>query len=307
MVVPAYNSETTIKRCLKSIVAQTVRSNEIIIIDDGSKDNTIKAALSLNIDNLKIIKQKNMGVSHARNQGIKNSSSQLVAFLDSDDEWLPNHLETLTNLTKWHPDANIWSSGFIHKNKESERIFRRSKELPETLNLHEYLVALVLNKDLVWTSATMVRRDAMLSLGAFNEGQCHGEDHEAWLKMIAYHDKLIVSDRVTAIYHQGSNGLSGALVTENDAVMCFIRELLAETSTVSQKNRKLLKRVFNKFSKAHALNCIRHSERQMARKFVCNMYVTSFFNIEKFILCSVTFLPIGIHKALLSVKRSLRW
>lgn len=306
VVIPAYNSGSTIKRCLKSIQAQTLSPYEIIVIDDGSVDNTIDAALSLNIKFLKVIRQRNMGVSYARNEGIKNSSAQFIAFLDSDDEWLPNHLEIMSSLVERHPDANIWSTGFIHKRGETEQIFCRPKHLHEKLNFEDYLCSLINNDDLVWTSATLVRKQSISSLGAFSERHNHGEDHEAWLKMIANDDTLVVSDQVTAIYHQETKGLSGALVTDDDAVMCSINQLLCRTSIVSAKKKSLLKKVFNRFSRAHALNCIHHSERRLARKFILKMYSSSIIDSEKIFLYVLTLLPLFTYKIIISLKNITR-
>ena len=92
IIIPVYNSESTLERCLNSIVRQTYNDLEVIVIDDGSKDESLKIINSFNsrIDNLKIIRQDNSGVSVARNNGIQSAKGEYGLFLDRDD-FLDDH------------------------------------------------------------------------------------------------------------------------------------------------------------------------------------------------------------------------
>lgn len=94
VVIPTYNRACTIERCINSILNQTYKDIQIVIIDDNSQDDTENIIKNMNIDNLKYIKLKeNKGACYARNIGIENSDGQYVAFQDSDDEWFANKLE----------------------------------------------------------------------------------------------------------------------------------------------------------------------------------------------------------------------
>ena len=96
VVIPLFNSAHTIERTLKSVINQTFTNFEIIIVDDGSTDNSIEIINKLTNDiRLKIIKQKNQGVSVARNNGVRNAQYEYIAFLDGDDEWELKYLETI--------------------------------------------------------------------------------------------------------------------------------------------------------------------------------------------------------------------
>ena len=99
VVIPSFNSAHTIERALKSVFNQTFTNFEIIIIDNGSTDNGIEIINKLTNDiRLKIIKQKNQGISFARNTGIRNAQYEYIAFLDSDDEWESKYLETIQKI-----------------------------------------------------------------------------------------------------------------------------------------------------------------------------------------------------------------
>ena len=99
VIIPLYNKSHTIERALKSVLNQTYKNFEAIIVDDGSTDNGIEIVNKYTSDaRIKILKQKNQGVSIARNEGVKNSLYQYIAFLDADDEWEKDYLETVLKI-----------------------------------------------------------------------------------------------------------------------------------------------------------------------------------------------------------------
>ncbi|MGP1410096.1 MAG: glycosyltransferase family 2 protein [Porphyromonas endodontalis] len=102
VIVPCYNSASTIGACIASIMAQTLKPKEVIAIDDGSRDNTLELLLALQKEyqeevDIEVIHQKNSGPSKARNEGIRKAKCEWIAFLDSDDAWHPQALE----VAKW--------------------------------------------------------------------------------------------------------------------------------------------------------------------------------------------------------------
>lgn len=101
VIVPAYNVEGLIKKCLSSILNQTYKNFELVIINDGSTDDTLKKIEEMNIQHRKVvITTKNSGISTARNRGVYESSGEYITFIDSDDEVEPDYLEYLLNLIK---------------------------------------------------------------------------------------------------------------------------------------------------------------------------------------------------------------
>ena len=100
IIVPVFNSEKYIEKCLKSLLAQTYKDLEILVIDDGSKDNSSDVVRQLQLDDqrIKLICQENQGVSSARNKGIEMSKGQYIVFVDSDDYVESNYVETLLDL-----------------------------------------------------------------------------------------------------------------------------------------------------------------------------------------------------------------
>ena len=109
VVIPAYNAAEHITRAIDSVLAQTRRADEIIVIDDGSADNTADIVKRYGAE-LKYIYQDNAGAGQARNAGIDAAKSEWIAFLDADDEWLTDKLQLQTDYLARHPDL-MWTTG----------------------------------------------------------------------------------------------------------------------------------------------------------------------------------------------------
>lgn len=112
IIVPTYNRADTIQRAIHSVQSQTLSDWELIVVDDGSQDNTAELVAGLD-HRLQLIRQRNQGVTAARNAGLRQATGKYLAFLDSDDEWLPHHLELETAFLEAHPEeqfvtAEIW-------------------------------------------------------------------------------------------------------------------------------------------------------------------------------------------------------
>lgn len=98
--MPLYNNRNEVERALRSIAAQTVSGYEVIVVNDGSTDDGEKVVRGMNNPHVRIINQENKGVSAARNRGVGEAENDLVAFLDADDEWNPDFLETIVRMYK---------------------------------------------------------------------------------------------------------------------------------------------------------------------------------------------------------------
>lgn len=116
VVIPAYNREKTIRRCVDSVLSQTYPVHEIIVVDDGSQDNTISILEEEYKDCVIVIKQSHKGAQAARNAGIIAAKSEYIAFLDSDDEWLDQKMELQMKVLEEKPDAVVCGNGYAEKN-----------------------------------------------------------------------------------------------------------------------------------------------------------------------------------------------
>lgn len=289
VVIPLFNKSGAIAACIDSVLRQTCMPIEIIIVNDGSTDDSLALVTAMNNPLLVVVSQANHGVSHARNVGLELAKAELVAFLDADDLWLSTHLEEMAKLSLVSPDSDIWSCGFKTVQPERERIVSIGPNVAK-FTTEEYLRRLLGGQPLVWTSATMVRRDAALQAGGFDEMHMHGEDHALWLALILNSGHVMVSGRVTAIYLHGSASLSGRLVCKPDAVMSFARIFLDAHPDVGDEIRNLLTELHHRFALAHATGALLHRRPDIAKVFIRLAKGTRNYRLKRAVLTLLSML-----------------
>ena len=201
VIIPAYNAEKTITSALESIFAQTVKPEKIIVVNDGSTDNTEKLVTGFAQEHKEIqiesVKQTNSGVSNARNNGIKRVDTTYTAFLDSDDAWHPEKLEKQLKTFTEYPKAVLVSTSSTVKNSFSNT----TKIVPYTK---------LLIKNHVITSSVLVKTGIIKPI-LFNEKLKRAEDYNLWLK-IARHNQIVFIDEKLVFFAPkrtfGASGLS---------------------------------------------------------------------------------------------------
>ena len=198
IVVPLYNKASEIGRCLCSVLRQTYTKFELIVIDDGSTDGGDAEVRSIQDSRLRFLQQENQGLADSKEQRRSSSGSPIVAFLDADDEWLPNHLEEMARLARLHPEAGVFSTGFW---LDRGRGWRRRVQLAKShLKPGTSLVAdyFSIPDGKILPSATAVRKDALSAAGGYRT--MFGEDVDLLLRMAAMFPVAYTS-RTTAIWH----------------------------------------------------------------------------------------------------------
>jgi len=130
VVIPLYNKVNHIKRALDSVLAQTYQDFEVIVVNDGSTDGSEKVVEQYTDLRIRLINQENAGESAARNRGIAESKGDLIAFLDADDEWLPEHLETIFRLSRNYPDCGMYATGRIAHKQSGDKVKLKYSGIP---------------------------------------------------------------------------------------------------------------------------------------------------------------------------------
>jgi len=199
VVIPTYNRIELLKRSIDSVINQTIKPSEIIIVDDGSNDGT-EAMVKKKYDSLKLIKQKNKGASAARNSGIKASSGEWICFLDSDDEWKNDKLEKQIIAV-----ANNSDYKFFHSNeiwiKNGKRINQKKK--------HKKYGGDIFKKCLdmcrISPSSVLIDKSIFEEIGFFNENLVVCEDYELWLRICDKYEVFFIDEPLIFKYggHQG--------------------------------------------------------------------------------------------------------
>lgn len=180
VIIPLYNGAAYIGRSIRSVLNQTFQDFEIVVVDDGSTDDGPQRAASFGLPCIRIVRQANGGVSAARNTGIREARYGLIAFLDADDEWLPDHLETIVRLYHTYPQCGVFgTSYYFQRGNEQPRLplvpdkFHFTGDEGILDNYYE----LASGTDFpMQTSAYAVRKETILSIGGFPTGIPSGED-----------------------------------------------------------------------------------------------------------------------------------
>ena len=205
VVIPAYNSGKYLDRALASVLAQTRPVDEIIVVDDGSTDNTRDLVQKYG-DQVRYIYQDNAGVSAARNTGIKAAKYEWIAFLDADDEWLPEKTARQLEILERNPHLAWVSANFYdclcQQNRKSPRTPPvRDQQILAGKDYHESFFNAYVHGAWGNTDTFIIKRQALEEAGLFDVGQVFAEDKDLWLRL-AYRFPQIgyVSDPLT-IYH----------------------------------------------------------------------------------------------------------
>ena len=177
VVIPAYNQARYLTEALQSAIAQTLGDLEIILVDDGSTDQTVQIVKGINDPRLRYIYQENRGLSAARNTGIRNSGGEYLTFLDSDDQFLPSKLELLTRALQNHPESGIAAGQAIPIDDQGNRIGKIfDKPLPDDPT--ELLLGNPLH-----VGSVLLRRSWQQKVGYFDESLRSYEDWDMWLRL----------------------------------------------------------------------------------------------------------------------------
>ncbi|TNJ43579.1 glycosyltransferase family 2 protein [Tamlana fucoidanivorans] len=186
VVIPLYNKEDYIKDTLNSVINQTFKDFEIIIINDGSTDNSLKIAKATLLDciNHTIIEQKNQGLSSSRNNGILKSMGNVIALLDADDLWHNTFLETIYKLYNNFPEATIYGTDYQEK-YSNKNIIDSKKNLNNKLKNRDFLVndffKANLHQSIVCQSSIAFKK-SILEQPVFNPSISYAEDVDFYLK-----------------------------------------------------------------------------------------------------------------------------
>lgn len=196
VILPTYNRGWIIEQAVESVIGQDYADLELIVVDDGSTDDTGRRLATFG-ERITVIRQANRGVSAARNVGIRAATGELIALLDSDDTWLPGKVTAQVAFFTKHPDAlvcqteEVWIRNGIRVNpgkrhrKQAGMIFERSLALC-----------------LVSPSAVMMRRSLLEAVGLFDETLPACEDYDLWLR-IAWKHPIHLIDRALIVKRGG--------------------------------------------------------------------------------------------------------
>lgn len=191
VILPTYNRAEWLPQAVESVLDQTFAPVELIVVDDGSTDGTA-GLLAAYGRRLKVLRQANAGVSAARNRGIQAAAGRWIAFIDSDDCWLPQKLDLQVAFLNAHPDALIC---------QTEEIWERNGLRVNPKKRHRKYSGMIFEKSLplclISPSAVMLHKSLLEEVGLFDEGLPACEDYDLWLRITWKYPVYLVDTPLT--------------------------------------------------------------------------------------------------------------
>ena len=204
VIIPLYNKAPYVCKALESVASQSFQNFELVVVDDGSKDGSGDIAASFLATTSLIyqhIRQKNAGVSTARNHGVASSNGEYICFLDADDWWEPAFLEHMDAFIRDYPEAGIYGTNYYYVKNGQKRI---CVEALETGYIH-YCKAYACHLQMpLWTGAVCIPRGVFDEMGGFRPHLKLGEDFDLWIK-IALKYKVAFLNEPLSNYYQDSD------------------------------------------------------------------------------------------------------
>jgi glycosyltransferase involved in cell wall biosynthesis len=208
IIIPLYNKAAYIEKAIHSVLSQTFQEFELIVIDDGSTDKgfdvvqTLFTALTPPLGGWEAVRQENQGVSTARNNGVKLTKYDYIAFLDADDWWEPTYLEEMKGLIEMYPQAGIYGSSYYIVKNGQKRLATIGVESDFERGLINY--CRVYAKTLcmpLWTGATIVKKIIYEEEKGFKANLKLGEDFDLWVR-VALNHQVALLNKPLANYNQ---------------------------------------------------------------------------------------------------------
>jgi glycosyltransferase involved in cell wall biosynthesis len=233
IVIPLYNKENFIIHTVKSVLAQTFTDFEIIIVNDGSTDNSEEITLQIKDPRIRYYLKENGGVSSSRNFGIEKAKSDYIAFIDADDYWYPNFLEEFSKNIDRFPDLKVFSTAI--EIEISKKVFPSSYSIVKTgdYEIVNYFDASC-KQSVISSSSAVFHKNIFEKTGDFDINLKNGEDTDMWIR-IGLNYPILFSWKILARYVYDNNSLSK---NHKISVECiaFSKYALLEKTNAKLKN-----------------------------------------------------------------------
>lgn len=270
VIIPSFNRCSFVRSALKSVTSQSRPIEEIVVVDDGSTDQTLEN-LTTTFKSVRFIKQKNQGVSAARNAGIKKASGEWIALLDSDDLWTVSKIEKQVSYLRQNPGIKVCHSG--------EQWIRNGIQvkMPTYMDKsNKDLFARSLDRCIICPSSVLIHRSVFDQIGTFDENLPLCEDYDFWIRLLLHHEIGLVKD--TLVIKQGGHadqlsrstwGLDRFRVQSlekilTSEVLCHAQEMAILRTIVSKTD--LLIKGFKKYKKTAEVELYKDKNSQAYRR-----------------------------------------
>lgn len=295
VVIPVYNRESTIKKALRSVLNQTFEDFEVIVVDDGSIDNTQQVVSSIYDPRIKYIRnEKNRGAPVARNRGIKYSRGKYVALLDSDDWWLPEKIEKQVKiLDNESKKTGVVYTDLIYKNEDKSKYKILKKGIKKHNIYHE-----LLKRNIVGScSSVMIRKLCFEDVGYFDINLPSFQDMDMWIRLAKVYDFYYLDEPLVVICKHKKNRITKSASTRERGIEIFFGKYKEEMGETNYRKQKAFQ--MSKVGYLYYLN----DERLKAREKIIESMEYMPFSCRNFIYYIITFIKPELYKKIKNLLR----
>lgn len=300
IIIPLYNKADSISQALDSVLAQTYQDFEVVVVDDGSTDGGAAVVETFTDPRIRLIRQENGGVSAARNRGIAEARGEHVAFLDADDEWMPEFLEEIAALQIEFPQCRAQATAYVNHNGEEYNpiVLNRLPFKGEHGVLTNYFEVASCSHPPVCSICVCIERALLQEIGGFPVGIKSGEDLLTWAR-IAVRTQWAYSLKPYAIYNMGEGydkkSLPPRRQDAGDPVGKALKELYQ-----SHPNLVGFRKYISHWHKMRASVAIRYGERKETLYEMKQSLRYNPFNYKVVMFGVLAILPQSIREYLIS-------
>lgn len=295
IIIPTYNRRQSIGRSIKSVLNQTYRDFELIIVDDGSTDGTREIVAGFNDSRIRYIRHdKNRGEAAARNTGIKVARGEYIASHDSDDEWLPEKLaKQVRAFENCSPEIGVVYTAFWKEENGKETYIPFAWVNKKEGNIHQEL----LRGNFIGSPVTLIKRECFEKVGMFDEGMFHLVDWELWLRISKYyHFKYI--DEPLAVAHYHSDNVS----FNYQAFIEALELVLEKYSNEFSGDKNLLVKHYGEIGNLLVVN----KETQNGRSYLIKALKLSPLSIKLLVAVLLTFFSQNAYNKAIAAYRKMK-
>ena len=285
VIIPCYNAARFVREAVASVLSQTYRPLEIIVINDGSTDDT-EAVLQPYFGQIRYYSQPNHGLSATRNRAISLARGELIAFLDADDVWLPEKLARQVQCLMQNPEIGLVHTNYMKLYDDTgERVARQSQDLPNG-NCYARLAL----GNVVQVSSVVLRRECLEKVGTFDDKiprrTC--EDYDLWLRMARHFDFAYIPEPLMLYRRHAANMSNNTQAITQDEAYVLQKALKADPSLAAQAGAQAISerladllfavgyRFFDDGDLAQAGPNFRHALRFRYSPYILMLWVATF-------------------------------
>ncbi|MBT9317524.1 glycosyltransferase [Leptothoe spongobia] len=264
VAIPVYNGAKTIHATLESIIQQSFEDIEIVIIDDGSIDETVEIVRQVKDSRIRLISYPNQGLAASRNRGIQQSQCELISFIDADDLWTPDKLSEQLSILQANPRAAIaysWTDCI----DQVDRFFRRGSYLSVEGHVYDKLL---MGNFLDSGSNALFRKSVFAAVGQFDESLKAAEDWDMFLRIAVDHTFVVVP-KVQVLYRLSPQSMSAHLERQESESRRVLTQAFARKPGLSwQTKRKSLAQMYRYLTFKALENCSTRQQALITAKYL---------------------------------------